>query len=222
MPAVRGTPVQTAASLFWDEDAFSKEDLTSLLHAKLDTGKKRGQTSFSLLDLCSIAETTSDGRPKGNASAFIVTESGGVTPREQRTRWDIKLTEKWVDEMRRANRAMRIAYDIATSVRSMNPRCKRAKIGWHVMIVHPKSPDQVLHIDDDGQGGSRCYYTLIIPLTSDPRAGGTYFPNLKRIFTHYGGYVLFDGKVEHAGIGNRSNSDRLFLYAAIYTGTDEN
>lgn len=219
MPTI---PVQTAVSLFWDEDVFSKGELNSLLQTKLDTGKKRGQTSFSLLDICSIAEETSDGRAKGNASAFIVTESGGVTPREQKTRWDIKLTDKWVEEMRRTNGAMRTAYDIATSVKIMNPKCKRAKIDWHVMIVHPKSPDQALHIDDVGRGGSRCYYTLIIPLTSDPRAGGTYFPSLKRTFTYYGGYVLFDGKIEHAGIGNKSDKDRLFLYAAIYTGTDKN
>jgi hypothetical protein len=206
--------------LIWREDVFSKTDLNSLLRTKLDIGRKRrGQTSFSLLDICNIAE---EGSPKGNASIFIVTESGGVTPRERNTRWDIKLTDTWAEKMRETNNAMRTAHDVATNVRTMDTRCKNAKIDWHVTIVHPESPDQDVHIDDIERRGSRCYYTLIVPLTSDSRAGGTYFPDLNRTFTYYGGYVLFDGAIEHFGIGNKSNKDRVFIYAAIYTGADKN
>lgn len=40
MPTI---PVQTAVSLFWDEDVFSKGELNSLLQTKLDTGKKGGK-----------------------------------------------------------------------------------------------------------------------------------------------------------------------------------
>ena len=93
------------------------------------------------------------------------------------------------------------------------------------MIVYPGSPDQTVHVDDSKfkVGGKRCYFTFIVPLTSDPKTGGTNFPKLNYTFTSYGGALMFDGAVEHAGLGNRSSTkNRIFLYAAIHTGRDEN
>jgi ectoine hydroxylase-related dioxygenase (phytanoyl-CoA dioxygenase family) len=56
----------------------------------------------------------------------------------------------------------------------------------------------------------------------DVLAGGTHFPKLNHTFTSYGGVLVFDGTIEHAGLGNRSKKNRYFLYAAIYTGKDKN
>lgn len=89
-------------------------------------------------------------------------------------------------------------------------------------MVHPNSPRQEDHVDDTGRKSSRCFYTLIIPLTFDVQAGGTYFPDLNLTFTHFGGYVLFDENIVHAGLANLSKSDRFLLLAVIYTGRDEN
>ena len=95
------------------------------------------------------------------------------------------------------------------------------------MMVHPGSPSQDVHIDDAAsrRGGNRCYYTLIVPLSSHSSLG-THFPTLNsnrgHTFATFGGALVFDGGVEHAGLANRSTHDRIFLYAAVFTGEDKN
>jgi hypothetical protein len=78
-----------------------------------------------------------------------------------------------------------------------------------------------VHADDEGKR-ARCYYTLIVPLVDNPLAGGTHFPDHGHTFSEYGGALIFDGRIRHLGLGNRSTVDRYFLYAAIYTGSDDN
>ena len=41
-------------------------------------------------------------------------------------------------------------------------------------------------------------------------------------FQSFGGAVLFGGDVLHKGLGNHSQAERVFLFAAIYTGRDPN
>ena len=124
--------------------------------------------------------------------------------------------------MRGTNVAFREACSMLEQHKRNDTRCKNASVDWHVQIVYPGSPDQKLHMDDTRGGGKRCYFTFIIPLVENPRAGGTFFPKLGRVFASYGGGVLFDGRIEHAGLGNKSKITRYFLYAAIHTGIDPN
>ena len=113
--------------------------------------------------------------------------------------------------------------DIAHNIQKMYCRGRPSTVAWHAMIVHPGSPTQEVHVDDEKfVRNKRCYYTLIIPLTNNPQAGGTYFPQLGFVFCAFGGALMFDGAVEHAGLGNPSNANRVFLYAAIHSGKDEN
>jgi len=203
-------------SVWAEQGVFSKDALTSLLQSPLTVqGARRGTLRFSLMDLLLLAPKPQ----KGNASQFVQSS----TPRDK-ARWDVHLSDKWVEQMREVNVAFSKACDIADNIRTQ--RCtSRSTIAWHAMIVHPGSPDQKVHVDDSAfkvGKGKRCYYTLIVPLTSDPKAGGTHFPKLEYTFSEYGGALMFDGAVEHAGLGNRSNSDRVFLYAAIHSGKDEN
>ena len=161
---------------------------------------------------------------RGVAQRFI--DPDGICPRERETRWDVKLTVTWVEKMREVNVAFAKACEIAEGIRKMNPTCKKANIEWHVMIVHPGSPSQPVHVDDEASllpRRKRCYYTLIIPLTPPrPGSGGTHFPKLGHTFVSFGGALVFDGGVEHAGLANRSSHDRIFLYAAVFTGKDRN
>jgi len=202
-------------SVWVEKGVFSTDALSLLLHSPLTVpGARRGTTLFSLLDLLLIAPKPQ----KGNAAQFIKAS----TPRDE-ARWDVHLSDKWVDQMREVNVAFARACDIAATIQAQN--CKsRSTIAWHAMLVHPGSPDQKVHVDDAKfkVGGKRCYFTFIVPLTSDPKAGGTHFPKLEYTFAEYGGALMFDGSVEHAGLGNRSNTDRVFLYAAIHSGKDEN
>ena len=225
MEHVRASPPASDAhvgtlSVWAEPRAFSTDALRLLLTSPLEVeGARRGTRLFSLRDLLSLAPNPQ----KGNASHFIRSS----VPRDH-ARWDIHLSQKWVNQMKDVNVAFATACDMAETVR--NRYCKSSSssrttsVAWHAMIVHPGSPDQPVHVDDSKfkVGGTRCYYTLILPLTGDAKAGGTHFPALNYTFAEYGGVLVFDGAVEHAGLGNRSNSDRVFLYAAIHSGKDEN
>ena len=207
-------------SVWMTENIFSVEALRGIVTTPLTLQSRReGREGFTLMDIIERAKLP--GR-RGQAQRFI--DPDGVTPRERETRWDVKLTPLWVETMRTVNVAFAEACSLAEGVRSMNPKCKRAKIEWHVMIVHPGSPDQTLHMDDAASlgKGKRCYYTLIVPLTGHENSGGTHFPVMSNTFASLGGALVFDGSVLHAGKGNRSKFDRLFLYAAIFTGADRN
>lgn len=200
----------------WSENSvFDEDTLHALLHTPLGTDAKRGALEFTLMELLCIAQA----RPWGNAARFIA----DAVPRDM-ARWDITLSTTWVEKMSRINAAFAKAIEIADGIRKnmSSPKCRKAaNIIWHAQIVHPGSPDQDVHTDDNGKRKGR-YFTLIVPLTQDPRAGGTYFPLLNHTFSCFGGVLAFDGTVEHAGMGNRSDTDRVFLYAAIFTGKDHN
>lgn len=201
-------------SVWTEENIFNKEALVALLHTPISTGAKRGVLEFTLTELLHIAHK----RGWGNATRFIE----DAVPRAP-GRLDVTLSRVWVEEMARVNAAFAKAVDIAGDVRKrmMNPKHRKVNIVWHAQIVQPRSPDQPVHVDDGGRQRGR-YLTLIIPLTQDPRAGGTHFPSLDYTFSSFGGALAFDGTVTHAGLGNRSNTDRVFLYAAIFTGKDRN
>lgn len=204
-----------ALSLWAQDDLFDKDALNAILSTSLNTDARRGKAEFTLLELLQVAKAV----PYGNASRFL----NDVVPRERETRWDITLSTLWVNKMARINVAFAYAIDIADGVRRNMGRCPKANIVWHAQIVHPGSSDQPLHVDDKPKRRRKgCYFTLIIPLTQDPRSGGTHFPLLNRTFSSFGGALAFDGSVEHAGLGNRSKKDRIFLYAAIFTGEDRN
>jgi hypothetical protein len=189
---------------------FGARALDALLHVPLAVGgSRRGAQAFSLRELLAIAKD----KRKGNASRFIV----DVVPRERETRWDVRLSSLWVSRMRDANRAFATACQLAEGL--LHDQCAKARIEWHAMIVHPGSDDQATHMDHHK---ARCYFTLIVPLTDVPNSGGTYFPGKDEVLSRFGDALIFDGDTPHAGLGNRSQDDRIFLYAAIFTGRDNN
>lgn len=215
-------PVATF-SVWISHDVFSKEALHSLLHSPLLATSTRSKTpsSFSIVDIVDAAVKQQEkGIPLGRASSFV--DVTCIVPRDK-ARWDVRLKETWVEKMKSTNVAFHKACEIVNQQKKNDTKCKRASVDWHVQMVKPNSPDQPLHEDDVSTGkGGRCYYTLIVPLVDNPKAGGTYFPKLDHVFASYGGALMFDGRIEHAGLGNRSDTTRYFLYAAIHTGGDPN
>lgn len=213
-------------SVWIQEKIFEPDALTALLSTSLSTGGRRGTTSFTLPDLLSAAiRSNENGTAMGRAATFVDVEC--ILPRERKSRWDVRLTDAWVDKMRSVNVAFAKACALTERLRRSDVRCGHAKVDWHAQVVFPGSPDQVVHTDDrTDRRGRRCYYTLIVPLVDNPRAGGTYFPALGgsggTVFASYGGALCFDGTVEHAGLGNRSRQNRYFLYAVVYSGRDGN
>ena len=193
-----------------EENVFDLDQLRAILNVGLDSSRTRGKTQFSLLDLIDIAK---NGARHGNATVFIE----DVIPRE-RHRWDIKLKETWVERMAAKNDVVRKALEMIERLRKTVSVCKHSKVSWHMMCISPGSPDQKPHRD----APNHCYYTFIIPLTSHVDSGGTHFPFLNKTVSPYGGILCFDGTLEHLGMGNRSKKDRIFLYAAVYSGKDAN
>ena len=204
------------ASVWIDHNLFDTSSLQSILMTHLSVNAKRGIKEYNLMDLFWWAKHVQ----RGNANRFIQS----VHPREHKTRWDIKLTYAWVDKMKQSNIAFSQACDMCEHIKRVKNTGYKAKVEWHAMIVHPGSPAQPIHIDDEQstKKGRRFYYTFIIPLTFHPDAGGTYFLKINQTFTSFGGAAVFDGAVEHAGLANKSLEDRVFLYAAIFTGQDIN
>ena len=197
--------------LWIGEKIFDKTELYNILVERLETNATRGQSAWSLLEMLKIA----DRKQIGSASRFIT----NVKPMN-RGRYDVTLRPWWVDKMSNVNNAFAYARKLANGVVKM-ANCPNAKIDWHAQIVHPGSPGQNPHIDDPNKRRvDGCYYTLIVPLTFDRQAGGTHFPSLDYMFASFGGALVFDGKLEHAGLGNPTSSDRIFLMAVVYTGQD--
>ena len=168
-------------SLWAEDGVFDTDALRALLSTPVSTDARRGVVDFTLTELLHIAKA----KPWGNAARFIA----DAVPRERETRWDITLSTAWVDKMARVNVAFARAIELADGVRKHmgGSNCRKANIVWHAQLVHPGSPDQNLHTDDDGKRKRGCYHTLIIPLTQDPRAGGTWFPLLNHTFSSFGG-----------------------------------
>jgi len=109
--------------------------------------------------------------------------------------------------------------------------CTHAHWGIIVTLPHAKRMNQTWHRD---AAGTPCYATLLIPLTNDdstvhpadglPKAGGTEIKkpdsNVPIQANPYLGMTIFDGEVEHRGLGNVSDATRTFLYITI-TGRRE-
>lgn len=226
-PSVDRIPRTTLAAAWIQDDLFSRDALHALLHGplKVNTARtSRGRCEYSLIDLLDAAVKSQDAlKPErlGKAARFVHAES--IVPRARSTRWDVMLTPEWVERMRDVNVAFARACDLVDTLRLSDGKCARANVDWHAQIVMPGSPRQELHVDDGaGRSAQRCYYTMIVPLVDHRDAGGTYIPAFNQVFASYGSAIVFDGAVEHGGSENRSRHDRYFLYAAIYTGTDQN
>lgn len=213
---------QATFSVWMQDDLFSHDAINSLLHTQLTPPGGRSSKKYNLIDLLDATVASQErGVPLGGAQRFVDAEC--ILPRERSTRWDIRLTSRWVESMAGVNVAFSEANEMVDRLKRADNRCKNARCDWHAQVVFPGSPDQDPHVDDNTkQRGKRCFYTFILPLVNNPRAGGTHFPKLGRTFTSFGGALIFDGAVEHAGLGNRSQQNRYFLYAAIYTGKDAN
>lgn len=102
----------------------------------------------------------------------------------------------------------------------------KAALLWdsHLVLVLPGAPPQWYHVDSSR---SWFYFTLIFPLTKDPeKAGRTQFLENKdqpSVPVGVGDVLVFDGKRKHRGSGNETrNHVRVFLYIAVYSGTDFN
>ena len=86
---------QTLASVWIYHNLFDTSSLQSILMTHLSVNAKRGIREYNLMDLFWWAKHVQ----RGNANRFIQS----VHPREQETRWDIKLTDAWVDKMKQSN-----------------------------------------------------------------------------------------------------------------------
>lgn len=73
----------------------------------------------------------------------------------------------------------------------------------------PRCKDQEFHADNFDVG--QAYYTLLVPLTTDPRSGGTQFElGLITYPPTRGTAYCFDGAILHRGLGNKSSENRAF------------
>lgn len=100
------------------------------------------------------------------------------------------------------------------------------KVTWdsHLVIVLPGAPEQRFHVDS---ARSWFYFTLLMPLTKDPpSAGRTEFfhsEDQPPVPVGVGDCLCFDGRRRHRGQRNGARSHvRVFLYIAVYSGTDYN
>ncbi len=146
----------------------------------------------------------------------------GVTPRG-RGRLDYRLPEHlWPTIL--ADLQPTIEF-----VRRLRPNAKLRTV--NVMLSSPGSDDQPMHVDG---GSSAQYVTVLIPLTvQNESTGGTEIvPGSHRdaggeaiLMTGQvrpGDALIFDGATTHRGTGNRSDTDRIFLYLAFSSRRDEN
>ena len=100
------------------------------------------------------------------------------------------------------------------------------KVQWdtHLVLVLPGAPEQKFHVDSSR---SWFYFTLIFPLSKDPpKAGKTEFWDKKDqpvVPVERGDVLVFDGRRQHRGSANATAKHvRVFLYIAVYSGTDWN
>ncbi|GAB5032707.1 Hypothetical protein NocV09_01001540 [Nannochloropsis oceanica] len=100
------------------------------------------------------------------------------------------------------------------------------KVQWdtHLVLVLPGAPEQKFHVDSSR---SWFYFTLIFPLSKDPpKAGKTEFWDKKDqpvVPVERGDVLVFDGRRKHRGSANATSRHvRVFLYIAVYSGTDWN
>lgn len=218
------------------ENVLDKRALKNILTEKVVVPRTRrsGSTAdaYSLLELIELGKTVL-GRNR-NLKAIEVTAllktaaplydvTRRVTARDG-GRIDICLSETWVKNMRAQNVAFAQADQYANDVKKYVKLCKSAEINWHAMSVPIGAEAQDEHIDDVELevGDTRCYYTMIVPLTGYENEGGTHFPALDTTFKTLGGVAIFDGGVPHLGGANNSDHERIFLYAAIFSGEDAN
>jgi hypothetical protein len=90
------------------------------------------------------------------------------------------------------------------------------KLYWSVMRVAPGAAEQALHYDDWARPG---YTTVLIPVTTHPGQGTTYFPK-RRPPTFSGTAYAFGGRVLHRGQANQCKRERIALMAVV-TGWGE-
>ena len=91
------------ASVWIYHNLFDTSSLQSILMTHLSVNAKTcSMREYNLMDLFWWAKHVQ----RGNANRFIQS----VHPREQETRWDIKLTDAWVDKMKQSNIAFSQAW----------------------------------------------------------------------------------------------------------------
>lgn len=139
-------------------------------------------------------------------------------------RVDIALTPSWA---RLARRTVPPFAKVAGIVEEMAAKSSSAKtrIQWHLMVVSSGAAAQEWHQDAPG---NKVYITFLLPLTHDVPGSGTEFETKTKgkastiIFNSFGSACAFDGRTVHRGTSHTGTQDRVFLYAAVFTGSDPN
>lgn len=195
-------------------------EIRDLLHGKVDVG--RPAVKLSLKGVADEVATMMDprnGRRK-DGNVFLFVERGCMVNREEdprrQPRWDIKLTSLWVSEQLQKRGALYKVEEWIREELTKVPGPKKGwKIEWHVQRVPTGARGQEMHTDVPEK--VKYYYTAIVPLVSDPEAGGTIFDGHfgNRPVSPFLGAVMFHGHVLHRGSPNASKGIRYFLYAAI-------
>lgn len=132
-------------------------------------------------------------------------------------RIDVTFSSLWTTSMFKTCAVFERLKRIVESASPCATRCD-----WHLMIVENGAPEQDWHNDAHS---NKFYRTFIIPLSKDDPFSGTEFCNESGstfLYNEYGGIMSFSGKVVHRGTCHNGLRPRLFLYAAVYTGTDPN
>lgn len=199
--------------LIWP-NLFEDKDVSQSPHSKV------GSRQVSLLDMIHKAEKQ---QPAGRYSKEYKWRPDG--------RLDLTLSSSWQSDILSQQTPTPLstliqgATSILTSFQSSYPQCKKATYEWHLMYVPPGAKGQQDHMDHHKK---KCYYTFILPLTEDEAGMGTdiVLPGEKEtkreIVNVYRGMYGFSGDVVHRGTGNPTSKVRIFLYAALFTGTDHN
>lgn len=81
-----------------------------------------------------------------------------------------------------------------------------------VGFVPPGEPPQSWHVDSDGDGH---YWTVIIPLTTENKAGGTEFKGGTIHRSKRGLAYAFHGGVVHRGTAHRGTKMRVFVALVV-------
>lgn len=137
-------------------------------------------------------------------------------------RVDFALNRNWEREASSSLTQFRKVKNVVRRI-AEGKQSKSVSVQWHVMVVSPGAKEQEWHKDAPGK---RVYSTFLLPLTRDPPSSGTEFKGRGRgkteVANPFGGGILFDGKVAHRGTSHPGPEERIFLYAAIFAGSDPN
>ena len=173
------------------------------------------ETPVTYMRSCCSLQTLLHGDPA--ARGFIEHVS-----QRSKGRLDFTLTSRWYEAAMQLA-SFRKLHALAQDIRKQTD-IKKIQIVWHVMTVEPSAETQDWHKDAPGK---RFYKTIIIPLTYEPKDSGTEFLQSKRPLrivcaNPYGGAVVFDGRTVHRGSCHKCSHTRVFLYAAVFSGSDPN